>query len=211
MRSFHHLTDASAITITAGEETILTLGGAAFTNVTGDTTWLSEVKIAGQLITPTILDQGEMSVTIPALDPGIYDLRVVKGDVESNPIVINCVPGVAIDNVECAEGVLTVTGSGFGDAPPAGAEELLNVKMGDVALDITSWSDTQIVANTSICGGEVTVNALFGSASVGEDCCEGDLDADGDVDGSDASGFKSDFGRSTFSESLHRWNLCRRL
>ena len=63
------LTDASAFTITAGEETILTLGGAAFTNVTGDTTWLSEVKIAGQLIIPTILDQGEMSVTIPALIP----------------------------------------------------------------------------------------------------------------------------------------------
>jgi hypothetical protein len=194
------LADSSAITITAGEETTLTLSGSAFTNVIGDFTWLSEVQIGDLTLVPTILDQGEMTVTIPALYPGIYDMRVVKGDVESNPIVINCVPGVTIDSVDCADGVLTVTGSGFGEEPPAGAEEFLNVKMGDAALDITSWTDTQIVANTTICGGEVTVNALYGSASAGEDCCEGDLDADGDVDGSDASGFKSDFGRSQFSD-----------
>jgi hypothetical protein len=194
------LTGASALTITAGEETTLTLNGVAFINEIGDFTWLSEVKINDQMLTPTIVDQGEMTVTIPALDPGIYDVKVVKGDVESNPIAINCVPGVVIDDVACEGGVLTVTGSGFGEEPPAGAEEFLNVKMGDVALDITSWSDTQIVANTSICGGEVTVNALYGSASVGEDCCEGDLNADGDVDGSDASGFKLDFGRSSFND-----------
>jgi len=148
---------------------------------------------------PTIADQGEMTVTIPALQAGIYDLKVVKGDVESNPIAINCVPDVVIDDVACEGGVLTVTGSGFGVEQP-GADEFINVKMNALSLAITSWSDTQIVATTPICGGEVTVNALFGTASVGEDCCEGDLNADGDVDGSDASGFKSDFGRSSFSD-----------
>ena len=70
--------------------------------------------------------------------------------------------------------------------------------MGALSLEITDWSDTQIVATTPICGGEVTVNALFGSASVGDDCCEGDIDADGDVDGPDAAGFKGDFGRNPF-------------
>ena len=193
------LTGASALTITAGEETSLTLNGVAFTNEIGDFTWLSEVKIGDQMLMPTIVDQGEMTVTIPALQAGIYDLRVVKGDVESNPIAINCVPGVVIDDIACEGGVLTVTGSGFGAEQP-GAEEFINVKMNALSLEITSWSDTQIVATTPFCGGEVTVNALFGSASVGEDCCEGDLNADGDVDGSDASGFKSDFGRSSFND-----------
>ena len=146
---------------------------------------------------PESISVGSLDCTLPALDAGNYRVRVRKEDVVSNPVAVKCVPGVAIDSVTCTDGVLTVTGSGFG-AEQSGAEEFINVKMGDAALDITSWTDIQIVANTTICGGEVTVNALFGSASAGEDCCEGDIDADGDVDGTDASGFKSDFGRSAF-------------
>jgi len=200
------LTGSSAYTITAGEETTLTLSGVAFTNEIGDFTWLSEVKIDDQMLMPTIVDQGELSVTIPALDPGIYDLRVVKGDVESNPIAINCVPGVAIDSVDCTGDVLTITGSGFGEEPPAGAEEFLNVKLGATTAEILSWSDT--VITVSGCGDEVTVNALYGSASLGEDCCEGNFDADADVDGSDAALFKADFGRNGMTDVCEAGDPC---
>jgi len=56
------------------------------------------------------------------------------------------------------------------------------------------WSDTHIQALVSSCTGGITVNALYGSAAFCD--CEGNFDADSDVDGSDVYLFKTDFGRS---------------
>lgn len=43
-------------------------------------------------------------------------------------------------------------------------------------------------------------NFPSGGNGIGEACeCEGDFDADGDCDGTDAVTFKADFGRSSFS------------
>jgi hypothetical protein len=105
---------------------------------------------------------------------------------------------------------LTVTGSGFGDQPPAGAEEFINCKLDGAALTIVSWSDTQIVAATAACGDAVTVNALYGSATYGvaSSPCAANFDEDEDVDGSDASTFKGDFGRSSMLNPCISGSLC---
>ena len=51
------------------------------------------------------------------------------------------------------------------------------------------------------------MNALYGTANSCE--CEGNFDADDDVDGSDATFFKSDFGRSRFSNPCyHTEDIC---
>ena len=163
---------ASATSITAGAATEITLTGNAFTN----DAYTSVVEIAGIEVTPSAISVATLTATIPALDVGTYQIRVKKAGVVSNPIGINCVPAVAIDSVDCADGVLTITGSGFGDAAPDGAEEFINVKLGAITAEILSWSDT--VITVSGCGDAVTVNALYGSASMGEDCCEGNFDAD---------------------------------
>jgi hypothetical protein len=115
-------------------------------------------------------------------------------------------PAVAITATACSDGVLTVTGSGFGDAPPEGAEAYLNVKLGGMTAEITSWSDTQITASTPLCSEAVTVNSLFGSASTCD--CEGNFDGDEDQDGSDAFSFKAHFGRSTIINPCANGNLC---
>ncbi len=59
----------------------------------------------------------------------------------------------------------TITGTGFGDAPPAGAEDYLNVQINGGVADIISWNDTEIVASAtgygaSDVGDMITVNAL---------------------------------------------------
>jgi hypothetical protein len=191
------LVGASATSITAGVATTITLNGCAFTN----DAFTSVVEITGEggsiVVAPATISVGLLTATIPALDAGIYQIRVKKEDVVSNPISINSIPGVVITGVVCTDNVLTITGSGFGEEPPAGADEFINVKLGNEIAETLSWTNTQIAV--AGCADAVTVNSLYGSASVGEDCCEGDLDADGDVDGSDASGFKTDFGRSQFN------------
>ena len=193
---------ASATSITAGAATEITLTGNAFTN----DAYTSVVEIAGIEVTPSAISVATLTATIPALDVGTYQIRVKKAGVVSNPIGINCVPAVAIDSVDCADGVLTITGSGFGDAAPDGAEEFINVKLGAITAEILSWSDT--VITVSGCGDAVTVNALYGSASMGEDCCEGNFDADTDVDGTDASLFKTDFGRNGMNNACADGNAC---
>jgi hypothetical protein len=191
------LVASSATSVTAGAATDVTLNGCAFTN----DAFTSVVEITGAGtsidITPATISVGLLTATIPALDAGTYEMRVKKEGVVSNPIAISSIPGVVITGVACSDGVLTVTGSGFGDAPPAGADQYINVKLGEEIAETLTWTNTQITV--AGCADAVTVNSLYGSASVGEDCCEGDLDADGDVDGSDASGFKTDFGRSDYN------------
>jgi hypothetical protein len=193
--------------IIAGAETVITLTGEALTN--GDYTSICEVITKdGDVVAtaaPESISAGSMTCTIPALAAGNYMVRAKKDDVVSNPMAVKCVPGVTIESVECADGILTITGSGFGDAPPVSAQALINVQMGSSILATLSWSDNQIVAETPACGSTVTVNALYGSASTG---CTGNFDADEDVDGSDASLFKADFGRSALNNGCAADNSC---
>jgi len=66
---------------------------------------------------------------------------------------------------ECS-GELLITGSGFGDRPPAGSEIYINVMQSDVPLNIIYWMDTFILATGAVCdSSEITVNGLFGSAT----------------------------------------------
>jgi hypothetical protein len=193
------LSDASVTTITAGEATAITLTGNAFTNDTF--TSVVEITAADGTVadvTPDSISVGSLTATIPALDAGNYDIRVKKVDVASNPIAISCVPAVAIDSVDCADGTLTVTGSGFGDTPPEGTDEYLNVEVGGIPVVVTSWTDTEIVVDVFSCSGTVTVNALFGSANTeGSDCevCAADCNNDGTVDLFDLIILITEFGR----------------
>jgi hypothetical protein len=101
-------------------------------------------------------------------DNGNYILQAVKGDAASNPAVITIKPAVAISSTQCSActGILTINGSGFGDAPPEGARDYLNVMADGITLNIISWTDTQIKALCAGCNFDsVTVNALFGSAT----------------------------------------------
>ena len=197
---------ASATSITAGVETAITLNGCAFTN--DEFTSVVEITGAGGsvVVAPATISVGLLTATIPALDAGSYEIRVKKEDVVSNPIGISSIPGVVITSATCADGVLTIAGVGFGDAPPAGADQYINVKLGGEIAETLSWTNTQITVDG--CADAVTVNALYGSASTGATACTGNFDGDADVDGSDASDFKADFGRNAISNPCSAGSLC---
>jgi hypothetical protein len=81
-------------------------------------------------------------------------------------VVISVKPPVVVAEAVSNGTTLTITGTGFGQAPPAGAEEYINVKVNGQEVDALSWTDTEIVAalpafGASAEGDTVTVSALF--------------------------------------------------
>ena len=202
-----------SLTVTAGVSSQVSVSGSAFTNLVAGYEWTSDVRLtaangAAITLTPDSVSQESLTVTIPGtMAAGNYTLQAVKASyAASNPVAVMIKPAVVITETTCTDGMLTVTGSGFGDAPPEGAEAYLNVKMGGMTGEVIAWSDTQIVAATPLCGEAVTVNALFGSASTCD--CEGNFDGDADQDGTDAFSFKAHFGRSTILNPCANGNLC---
>jgi hypothetical protein len=65
---------------------------------------------------------------------------------------------------------MTINGFGFGDPPPEGAEDYINVELDGVPMNIKSWTDNRIKAASPNCGQiagkTVTVNGLFGTATL---------------------------------------------
>jgi hypothetical protein len=138
---------------------------------------------------------------------GNYLIQAIKGDLAiSNPIDLSIIPEVTIATVSCSDGMLTITGTGFGDSQPAGAEAYINAKVGGMMADIISWTDTEIVADVPFCSDVVTVNALFGSSATSD--CEANFDGDIDVDGTDLLVFKNNFGRMEYDTPCQDDNLC---
>jgi len=225
-----YLSDADGAVMTAGEDTAFTVTGVALTNLVGDYRWVSDVILTagdGSSVTlaPDSIDQNGLTVTIPGETAiGTYRLQAVKATpavtyAASNPVVISVKPEVRIDGVTNNGDTYTITGVGFGDAPPAGAEEYLNVQINGEAAAIQSWTDTEIVASVSGYGAAaegdtILVNALYCNATFqGSDpgCvpdCNGNFDGDNDVDGADAAAFKSDFGRNAINDPCGAGNLC---
>ncbi len=160
--------------MTSGTDTQFMLTGAAFTNVMGSFRWTSDVVLTDEgrssmTLTPDIITQGALTITIPGtIAPGNYSLKAVKSvDAVSNPVVISVKPEVvitAITHSKCL-GIVEITGAGFGDAPPEGAEDYINVEKDGVPMTIQSWTDKKIRAYGSISRGKVEVNGLFGSDS----------------------------------------------
>jgi hypothetical protein len=191
--------------LTAGSHTMVTLTGSAFTNLYQGTELTSNLSLSDdggssiELI-PDLISENSMTVIIPGtLAIGNYTLRAVKLDKLSNPVVISIKPEVKIADVSCNEGILTITGSGFGDAPPEGAETYINIEIDDVPVGIISWTDTEVEVSVSNCSGTVTVNALYGSDTYGDSDCEvcyADCNHDGTVDLFDLAILKTEFSRT---------------
>jgi hypothetical protein len=128
-------------------------------------------------LVPTGITAGSLTVIIPgSTSPGNYRLTAVKmydGTVyaESNPVVISIRRCVVITGVTSnGDNTLTITGSGFGEAPPAGAEEYINVRLNGQAVAAISWTDTRIIASfpadgAAVEGDTVMVSTLFCNAA----------------------------------------------
>ena len=166
------LNGQSSYTLTAGRTTTLTLTGAAFTNVDGNgmvynpTVTISNATTSISL-TPSQFTDSEIQVSIPALQAGLYDLRVAKQGVVSNLANLTVAPELAIKAVIGSKATATITGTGFGSAPPADYKSGLGVFLGETQIKVRSWSNTKIVAvdNNLVNGAMVTVKTLNGAIS----------------------------------------------
>ena len=209
------ISGADVLAIPAGSESVITLSGSAFTNNLGAFEWRSSVSLTAEdgssiLLIPDTVDACSLTVTIPGTTTtGNYEVRAVKNDTISNPIVISVTPPAVISSIDCDEqsGVITIIGSGFSERPE-GTEEYINVTENGALLNVISWFDTEIQASGAICGGVITVNTLYNSSNTNTCGCEGDFDRDTDVDGTDASTFKLDFGRSAYNSPCESDDTC---
>ena len=101
------------------------------------------------------------------LETGNYALRAVKLDKLSNPVNLSVTPEVAITGLDCSKclSTMTITGSGFSEKPE-GTDEDISVTENGRHLNVISWSDTEIRVSGARCAGEITTDALFGSATL---------------------------------------------
>ena len=166
------LTGQSAYTLTAGKAAALTLTGASFTNVGGNSvTYNPSVSISNGTtsitLTPASFTDSEIQVAVPALLEGTYNLYVTKEGVKSNLAKLTVIPQLAIKSVTLASKNVTISGSGFGSAPPADYNSGLGVFVGTTQAKVISWSSTKIVVSIpSIkAGTQVTVRTLNGPVS----------------------------------------------
>jgi hypothetical protein len=175
-----YLSESDKQVIPAGTDTTITLSGSGLTNTAGTTEFVSTFLLTAEdgtavELTPEQINAFSSTLIIPGTTaPGNYLLTAVKGNgaARSNPKPLSVIPKIIIQSSTISSscggcsGELTLTGSGFGDTPPAGAESYINVMQNNVPLNITSWSDTLISATGAVCdGSEITVNGLFGSAT----------------------------------------------
>lgn len=162
------LTGQSSYTLEANKSTAMTLTGASFTNVGGNSvTYNPTVAIRNATTsltaTPTSFTDSEIQVIIPALPEGTYDLRVTKEGVQSNLAKLIVIPEVGIKTaVLSSNKTVTIVGSGFGMMPPEDYKSGIGVFAGTTQAKLLSWSPTKIVAYSAqfAVGDQVTVKTL---------------------------------------------------
>lgn len=159
----------SSSVVTAGQSATLIINGEGFMNQDSmGNTYNPVVTLTnGQntiTVTPFSVTTSEIKVVLPALQQGIYELRVDKSGTVSNLTRLIVAPQLAIKAATLSGSTLTITGIGFGTAPSAEASKLLGVFAGPVQAKVVSWSDKKIVASSQVFGGgkTVTVKTLFG-------------------------------------------------
>ncbi|WP_432821493.1 hypothetical protein [Trichloromonas sp.] len=154
---------------------------------------LTDAAGAETLLTPDSIANDSLTVTIPAKAAGNYTLVAKKFLMLSNPINLAITPVVSISDAACVGGTTTITGGGFTAYDGFGAvtkvsslvttttttreivgynkkgrpiyEDVTKTVTDTVAGDVSSWTDSEIVAEFPACGTKVEVAAVFGSAS----------------------------------------------
>lgn len=148
----------------AGVDTVVTLAGENFNQ---SPTYSTTVLVDGQPVTINSLLDKEITATVPGTTaPGTHTIQVDVGGVTGPLYTFTVAAPVSITSATLTSGVLTITGTSFGDPQQIVTITKANGKV--VGSDsITSWTDTQIVATSSAAavGDNVTVTTATGSAT----------------------------------------------
>lgn len=177
------ITGLSTTSLVGGKEAVLTITGSGFKTVYAATK-TEVVSVNAQVVVknaavsltlkPSSVTDSEIKVTVPALETGNYQLYVMKDDgysnvAESNVTNINVHPALNIATASLGAGkTLTITGAGFGQAPPTDVKDGFGVYAADGSQSqIVFWSDGKIVATNQAftAGSMATVKSLYGPTS----------------------------------------------
>lgn len=167
------ITGQNTRVLVADTPNVITLNGVSFRNTGGNgVVYNPTINISNSTtsinVTPDSVTVSEIKAVIPALSKNIYTLRVMKGDVQSNPIKLVVVPEQVIKTaILSSNNTVTISGRGFGDAPPPDFKSALGVFINDNQVKVLSWSDEKIVASGSViqAGATVKVQTLHGALS----------------------------------------------
>jgi hypothetical protein len=169
------IASSDLLSIVAGTDTQVTLVGTGFYNTYGAYEWVSDILLtasdgSSSVLSPDSVDSCACMVTIPGTTaPGNYTLQAIKNDgtIVSNPVSLSVKPAVAITEVTCSKclSTMTITGVSFSERPD-GTDEDMSVTEGSRPLNIISWTDTSIEVSGARCAGTVSVNTLYGSATL---------------------------------------------
>ncbi len=150
------VTDVSPAVIPAGSATTLTITGLNFVNPDGNYT--SVVTVGGVTYTPSSETSTQITVDIPALTAGTYQLQLVKGgDTLSNLVTLTAVNNPTITSVtfvasKNGQGTITIIGTGFGAKPATNAQYYVSVTHAGKqipASNVMTWTSTKITAKIS--------------------------------------------------------------
>jgi hypothetical protein len=148
----------------AGTDADVTLIGSNFVQEGYTTT----ILLDGVSLTPKSITDAQIVVTIPATtNVGTHGIQVKKGDITSSLTTLTVASQVTISSAILDSGVITITGTGFGTV----AEQMVIITSTDGRIlpsdSISNWSDSQIVATSSIAavGDTVSVIMVNGSGS----------------------------------------------
>jgi hypothetical protein len=163
------LTTMNPTKVTAGTPIEMAITGNDFIQGTYSTT----VSIDGVIYTPDTnrITNNQIGISIPALNAGVHEVKLVKGgEAMSQTKGLVAYTPVSITSAQLASGTLTLVGTGFGTMPAVDAPNYVLVEHGGVqymANTIVSWTDTRIVATSSLAANndKVLVLAKGGSAT----------------------------------------------
>lgn len=150
-------------TLTADVPTPVTITGMLFDQASSGYT--TTVLVDG-IVTPyTSLTNTEIVVNVPAQTVGAHDIQVAVNGITTKLYQLTVVKPSTITSAKLDNGVITITGSGFGVA-----QQYVTIGKGESIVfsdSITSWSDTQIVATSSVAaiGDTVTVSTSTGETT----------------------------------------------
>ena len=142
------LESVSPSVIVAGTATTLTITGLNFVN----DAYTSVVTIdGGAPITPATITDSQITVNVPALSTGNHIVQLVKGvDTLSKPVTLTVVSNTHITSARLTNGVITISGTGFGTKPATNSQYYVSVTHAGsqiVSKSVQAWSDTSIKAN----------------------------------------------------------------
>jgi hypothetical protein len=164
------LTEMSPAKLAANVPADVTIKGTNFIQDPYDTT----VSIDGVSYTPKTITNSELVVTVPALNAGIHEVKLVKGGKTSQTSGLVVVPLMGITSAKMSRATITIEGTGFNPQPDPSFNNLgvfvtheAKGKTSTFKAEVTSWSDTQIVVSSADAstGDLLTVKALYGEGS----------------------------------------------